>query len=82
MKYYARGIRDLLKTHQLSVEFYDELDEFQIQFIEMCFKQSLDEMMGLMTEVEAYNLELFEDFKSMKFEQTYGVVEEFWKKAA
>ncbi len=35
MKYYARGIRDLLQTHQLSVEFYSELDEFQIQFIEI-----------------------------------------------
>lgn len=82
MMYYARGLRDLLQTHQLSVEFYDELDEFQIQFIEMCFKQSLDEKMGLMGEVEAYNLELFNDFKTYKVQRDYGVTEEFWKKAA
>lgn len=82
MKYFARGMRDLLQTHQLSVEFYEELDEFQIQFVEMCFKQSLDEKMGLMTEVEAHNLELFNDYKNLKFQRDYGIVEEFWKKAA
>lgn len=80
--YYARGIRDLLRTHQLSVEFYSELDAFQIQFIEMCFKQSLDERMGLMSEVEQYNYHLFEDFKSQAFEEKYGIIEEFWKKAS
>lgn len=82
MMYYARGMRDLLQTHQLSVEFYEGLDEFQIQFIEMCFKQSLDEKMGLMSELERYNWSLFEDFKSIKFQEQYGVVEELWKKAA
>ncbi|MEX1099724.1 MAG: hypothetical protein WEB87_04820 [Bacteriovoracaceae bacterium] len=80
--YYARGIRDLLRTHQLSIEFYSELDPFQIQFIEMCFKQSLDEKMGLMSEVEQYNYHLFEDFKSQKFEEKYGIIEELWKKAS
>ncbi|MCO4755676.1 MAG: hypothetical protein KC478_14435 [Bacteriovoracaceae bacterium] len=80
--YYARGIRDLLRTHQLSVEFYDELDPFQIQFIEMCFKQSIDERMGLMSEVEHYNFELFEEFKRRDFAQKYGLVEELYKSAA
>lgn len=82
MKYYAHGMRDLLQTHQLSVEFYSELDEFQIQFIEMCFKQSLDEKMGLMSEVEAYNLEIFNDFKNIQFQERYGLIDELWKKAA
>lgn len=82
MKYYARGMRDLLQKHQVSVEFYDELDAFQIQFIEMCFRQSLDEKMGLMTEVEAYNLEVFNDFKNTKFEEMYGLGEGLWRKAA
>tara|TARA_B100000212_G_C27231712_1_gene471911 strand:+ start:276 stop:518 length:243 start_codon:yes stop_codon:yes gene_type:complete len=79
--YYARGMRDLLRTHQLSVEFYNEMDTFQIQFIEMCFKQSIDEKMGLMSEVEHYNYQLFEEFKRREFEQRYGLVEELYKAA-
>tara|TARA_B100001971_G_C18234924_1_gene566498 strand:+ start:117 stop:341 length:225 start_codon:yes stop_codon:yes gene_type:complete len=74
-------MRDLLRTHQLSVEFYDEMDTFQIQFIEMCFKQSIDEKMGLMSEVEHYNYQLFEEFKRREFEQRYGLVEELYKAA-
>ena len=81
MLYYAKGIRDLLQTHQLNTEFYEHLNEFQIQFVELCFKQSFDEKMGLMTEVEAYNLKVFNHYKSAQFVQKYGVVEEYWKKS-
>lgn len=82
MMYFARGMKDLLQTHQLSVEFYSELDDFQILFIEMCFKRSFDEKMGMMTDVEIYNLEVFNDFKTIRFQEDYGMVEELWKSAA
>ncbi len=78
--YYAKGIRDLLQTTQLNIEFFEELDNFQIHFIEMCFQQSLDDKMGLMTEVEEYNLHLFEEFKLLKLEEEYGVDPEYFKK--
>ncbi len=38
--------------------------------------------MGLMSEVEAYNLEIFNDFKNIQFQEKYGLVDELWKKAA
>jgi hypothetical protein len=80
--YYARGMRDLLQTTELSLSFFDELDSFQINFIEMCFKQSLDEKMGLMTEVEKYNYHLFEEYKIRQIEDMYGVDPEYFKKSA
>ena len=80
--YYAKGMRDLLQTTQLSIEFFEDLDEFQLRFIEMCFAQSLDEKMGLMTDMEEYNLHLFEEFKLRKLEEQYGIDPEYIKKAA
>ncbi|MBD65380.1 MAG: hypothetical protein CME62_09240 [Halobacteriovoraceae bacterium] len=80
--YYARGMRDLLQTTQLSIEFFRDLDDFQINFIEMCFKQSLDEKMGLMTEVEKYNFHIFEEFKLQQIEERYGLHPELLKKSA
>lgn len=80
--YYAKGMRDLLQTTQLSMDFFEDLDDFQINFIEMCFKQSLDEKMGLVSEIEKYNLHLFEEFKLRKIEQLYGVDPDYIKKAA
>ena len=80
--YYARGMRDLLQTTQLNLDFFDELDSFQINFIEMCFKQSLDEKMGLMSDVEKYNYHLFEEFKLRQIEDMYGVNPEYFKKSA
>lgn len=80
--YYARGLRDLLQTTELSLEFFEELDDFQINFIEMCFKQSIDEKMGLMTEVENYNYHLFEEYKLRKIEDMYGIDPDYLKKSA
>jgi len=82
MRYYAQGLRDLLKTTQLNEEFFDCLDEFQKNFIEMCFKQSYDEKMGLMTEVESYNFHVFKEYRIREFEQKYGLEENYWKKVA
>ncbi len=79
--YYAAGLREVLQTTQLSMEFFEDLDEFQLNFIEMCFKQSLDGKMGLMTDVEQYNLSLFEEFKIRQLEDMYGVDAEYFKKA-
>lgn len=80
--YYAKGMRDLLQVTQLNFEFFSELDEFQLNFVEMCFKQSMDENMGLMTDIEKYNLHLFEEFKLRKLEEMYGVDPEYFKKSA
>lgn len=80
--YFATGMRDLLQTTQLNLEFFLELDDFQINFIEMCFKQSIDEKMGLMTEVENYNYHLFEEFKIQSIEKMYGIDPESIKSAA
>ena len=78
--YFATGIRDLLQSAQLSLEFFEELDDFQINFIEMCFKQSIDDKMGLLNEVEKYNYHLFEEFKIQKLETLYGVDADYFKK--
>ena len=80
--YFATGIRDLLQTTQLNLEFFYELDDFQINFIEMCFKQSLDNKMGMLTEVEKYNYHLFEEFKLQQLESMYGVDADYFKKSA
>ena len=80
--YYAKGMRDLLRSTQLSMEFYKELDNFQINFIEMCFKQSVDESMGLLTDVERYNLHLFEEYKLISLEEMYGIDSDYFKKVA
>ena len=82
LMYFATGMRDLLQTTQLSLEFFFELDNFQINFIEMCFKQSLDEKIGMLTEVERYNYHLFEEFKMQQIESQYGINPEYLKKAA
>ncbi len=80
--YYAKGMRDFLQTTQLNMEFFDELDDFQLHFLEMCFKQALDDKMGLMTEVEQYNYHLFEEFKLKKLEDFYTVDSDYFKKAS
>ena len=36
--YYAFGLRDLLSVAELNKEFFEELDTFQLNFIEMVFK--------------------------------------------
>ncbi len=80
--YYAKGIRDFIQSTQLSMEFFEDLDDFQLHFVEMCFKQALDEKMGLMSEVEKYNYHLFEEFKFKKLEEMYSIDSDYFKKAA
>lgn len=80
--YFAKGIRDLLQTTQLNLEFFDALDDFQIQFIEMCFRQSIDDKMGMMSPLEKYNYDLFEEFKLRQLESAYGIDPEYIKNAA
>jgi len=82
MSYFARGLRDLLKTTQLNEEFFGDLDSFQTNFIDMCFKQSLDEKMGMMGDIENYNYHLFQEFRLKEFQSQYGIEEEYWKKSA
>lgn len=47
----------------------------------MCFKKLYDEQMGMFTELESYNYQLFEDFKAYYYESKYGVDEDYLKKA-
>jgi hypothetical protein len=82
MSYFAHGLRDLLKTTQLNEEFFEDLDSFQKNFIDMCFKQSLDEKMGMMGDVECYNLHLFQEFRLREFENRFGLEDSSWKKVA
>ncbi len=82
MSYFARGLRDLLRTTQLNEEFFQDLDSFQKNFIDMCFKQSLDEKMGMMGDVESYNYHLFQEFRLREFETQFGLEENYWKKTA
>lgn len=82
LMYYARGMRDLLQSTQLNMEFFENLDDFQINFVEMCFKQAIDDKMGIMTDVEEYNLHIFEEFKLRKLENLYNFEPDVFKKAA
>jgi hypothetical protein len=70
--YYAKGMRDLLATTQLNLEFFEDLDDFQLHFVEMCFKQAIDGKMGLLTDIEKYNYHLYEEFKLRQLESEYG----------
>lgn len=82
MRYYAKGMSELIKTSQLSIEFYQQLDEFQIHFLEMCFKKDIEENIGMLGEIEHYNYHVFQEFKAEAFYEKHGIYEEWWKKAA
>ena len=69
--YHAQGLKDLLKTIPLTEDFFSGLDPFQLNFIEMCFKRSLDEQIGMMSEVEFSNYQLFMKYKSEYVEDFY-----------
>ena len=81
MSYFARGLKDLLRTTKLNSEFFESLDDFQIEFIELCFKQNYDSNIGLMTDAEIHNHEIFREFKMNKMIEKYGL-EEGWKKVS
>ena len=71
---HATTIRDLLKTIKLSEDFFMNLDPFQLNYIEMSFKRSLDEQIGMMSEIEYHNYELFLRYKSEYAEDFYPEV--------
>ncbi|MFP5458043.1 MAG: hypothetical protein ACLGG7_04860 [Bacteriovoracia bacterium] len=68
---YAKTIRDLLKATPLTEDFYSGLDAFQLNYIEMCFKKSLDEQIGMMGEVEFHNYQIFLRYKNEYLEEFY-----------
>lgn len=69
--YHAKSLRDLLKTVPLNEDFFSVLDPFHLNFIDMCFKKSLDEQIGMMSEVEYANYQLFMKYKSDYTEDFY-----------
>ena len=68
---YANTIRDVLKSTQLTEEFFTGLDAFQLNYIDMCFKKSLDEQIGMMGEVEYHNYQIFIRYKNEYTEDFY-----------
>lgn len=82
MAYYAKGLKDLIKTTELNLEFFESLNDFQIHFIEMCFKKNNDEQIGMMTQVEEINLNVFKQYKVSKFERDFGLDDDIWAKAS
>jgi len=68
---HAHTIRDLLKSTQLTEDFFTGLDPFQLNYIEMCFKKSLDEQIGMMGEVEFHNYQIFMRYKNEYIEDFY-----------
>ena len=79
--YYAKSLRDIIKSTPLNYEFFEGLDEFHMNFLEMCFKQILEEQMGLMTEVEKFNLDAFHDFRHRQSGHVY-LDQTWYKKSA
>ena len=69
--YHAKSIKDLLKAVPLNEDFFMNLDPFHLNFIDMCFKRSIDEQMGMMTELEFANYQLFLKYKSEFSEDFY-----------
>ena len=69
--FHAKTLKDLLKTIPINEDFYADLGAFQLNYIDMCFKKSLDEQMGMMSEVEFHNYELFLKYKSEYSEEFY-----------
>lgn len=82
--YYAKGLKDLIFEVELSVDFFESLDDFHIAYIDYCFKQALEDNLGLINQVGAYNLELFEEYKIKYLENIYflEVPEDKKKKSA
>lgn len=68
---YANTIRDVLKSTQLNEEFFNGLDAFQLNYIDMCFKKSLDEQIGMMGEIEYHNYQIFLRYKNEYMEDFY-----------
>lgn len=69
--YHAKGLKDYLKTTPLTEDFFGDLGPFQLNFIDMCFKRSLDEQIGMMSEIEFGNYQIFLKFKREYEENFY-----------
>lgn len=69
--YHAKSLKDLLKTVPVTEDFFRDLDPFQLNFIDMCFKKSLDEQIGMMSETEFSNYQIFMKYKSEYEEDFY-----------
>ncbi len=69
--YHAKSLRDLLKTVPVNEDFFSGLDPFHLNYIEMCFKRSIDEQIGMMTEVEYANYQIFMKYKADYAEDFY-----------
>ena len=69
--FHAKGLKDLLKSVPLTEDFFSDLDSFHLNYIDMCFKKSLDEQIGMMSEVEFHNYEIFLKYKSEYGEEFY-----------
>ncbi len=67
----AKSLKDLLKTVPLNEAFFVNLDPFHLNFIDMCFRKSLDEQIGMMSEVEFGNYQVFLKYKSEYEEDFY-----------
>ncbi len=69
--FHAKSLKDLLKTVPLTESFFGDLDPFHLNYIDMCFKMSLDEQIGMMSEVEFANYQVFLKYKSEYEEDFY-----------
>ena len=69
--YHAKSLKDLLKTIPLTEDFFSNLDAFHLNYIYMCFRKSLDEQIGMMSEIEFGNYQLFLRYKSEYEEEFY-----------
>ncbi|HXH76426.1 MAG TPA: hypothetical protein VNJ08_15750 [Bacteriovoracaceae bacterium] len=69
--YHAQSLKDLLKSTTLNEDFFSGLDPFHLNYIDMCFKKSLDEQMGMMNEVEFSNYQVFLKYKNDYEEDFY-----------
>jgi hypothetical protein len=69
--YHAKSLKDLLKTIPLTEDFFSNLDPFHLNYIDMCFRKSLDEQIGMMSEIEFGNYQLFLRYKSEYEEDFY-----------
>jgi hypothetical protein len=69
--YHAKSLKDMLKSVPLNEDFFTQLDPFHLNYIDMCFKKSLDDQMGMMAEVEFQNYHIFMKYKSEYEEDFY-----------
>ncbi len=69
--YHAKSLKDLLKSIPLTEDFFSNLDPFHLNYIDMCFKKSLDEQIGMMSEIEFENYKIFLRYKSEYEEDFY-----------